>query len=59
MNLPENLLDELRSPSFERLVRPSVVAAGRVRVATNDWPPSLEVADAVLAGVPRQPVVLC
>ena len=58
MNLPENLPDELRSSSFEHLVRPAVVAAGRARVATNDWPPSIEVADAVLAGIPRQPVVV-
>jgi hypothetical protein len=30
------------------LVRPSVVAAGRARIATNDWPPPLDVVDALL-----------
>jgi hypothetical protein len=32
----------------ELLVRPSVVAVGRARIADNDWPTSLDVADAVL-----------
>jgi hypothetical protein len=32
------------------LVRPAVVAAGRARLAANDWPPAIAVADAVIAG---------
>ncbi|MDB5875792.1 MAG: hypothetical protein JWQ07_5234 [Ramlibacter sp.] len=38
------------------LVRPSVVAVGLARIATNDWPPSLDVADAVLDWQARLPV---
>ena len=30
------------------VVRPPAVAAGRARVASNDWPEPLDVADAVL-----------
>ena len=34
------------------VVRPSVVAAGRARLAANDWPAPIEVADALLARCP-------
>lgn len=57
MNLPENLADAPWWSSFEHfehVVRPALVAAGRARVASNDWPAPLEVADAVLAGIPRR-----
>ena len=30
-------------------VRPALVAAGRARLVTNDWPTPLDVADALLA----------
>ena len=30
------------------LVRPSCVAAGRARLASNDWPTPLQLADALL-----------
>ena len=30
------------------VIRPSLVAAGRARIADNDWPEPLDVADAVL-----------
>ena len=32
-------------------VRPDLVAAGRARLATNDWPAPLDVADALLASL--------
>lgn len=43
----------------EHLVRPAVVAAGRARLAADDWPAAIEVADAVLAGTPPRPIVVC
>ena len=43
----------------ERLIRPAVVAAGRARVLTNDWPDALAVADALLAGRPRRLTAIC
>ncbi len=41
------------------LVRPAVVAAGRARMATHDWPTSLDVATALLDGQPRLSVAIC
>jgi hypothetical protein len=41
------------------LVRPEFVAAGLARMAANDWPPSLDVADALLDGRPRRPLAIC
>ena len=54
--LPEAVLVDLRR---ERLVRPAAVAVGRARLVSGDWPPALAVADALLAGRPRQLVGLC
>jgi hypothetical protein len=36
-------------------VRASAVAAGRARVAADDWPTPLALADAILAQVPPSP----
>lgn len=54
MNLPENVAEAPWWSSFEHVVRPALVAAGRARLASNDWPAPIEVADAVLAGIPRR-----
>jgi hypothetical protein len=35
------------------------VAAGRARLATNDWPAPLDVADAILDRQPRQAAAIC
>jgi len=43
----------------ERLIRPAVVEAGRVRVLTNDWPDALAVADAVITGRPGLLAGIC
>lgn len=59
MNPPDAIPDELWWSLCElHLVRPAVVAACRARVASNDWPEPLAVADAVLDGAPHHPVVL-
>ena len=41
------------------LVRPAVVAAGRARMASHDWPTPLDVADALLDGQPRLTAAIC
>jgi hypothetical protein len=41
------------------LVRPECVAAGRARLAANDWPTSLDLADAILDREPRPAVAIC
>ena len=47
------LTDEVwLSLSEAEAIRPPAVAAGRARVATNDWPEPLAVADAVLGDQP-------
>jgi hypothetical protein len=43
----------------DRLIRPSVVEAGRVRLLTNDWPDALAVADALIAGRPGLLAAIC
>ena len=49
-----SLTDEVWCSLCEpELVRPSVVAAGRARLITNDWPAPLDVADALLDAQPR------
>lgn len=40
-------------------IRPPAVAAGRARVASNDWPDALEVADAVLDAQPSPATRIC
>jgi hypothetical protein len=45
--------DSWRSLCAPAPVRPSLVAAGRARLAGNDWPEPLAVADALLAWSPR------
>ena len=40
------------------LVRPSCVEAGRARLTANDWPTSLDVADALLDWQSRLPVLI-
>ena len=50
MNAPVHALsDEIWVSLCETdLVRPSCVAAGRARLASNDWPTPLQLADALL-----------
>jgi len=56
----ELLTDEIWVSLCETdLIRPAVVAAGRARMASHDWPTPLDVADALLDGQPRLTVSIC